>query len=66
MKLLDDCLSQQEPLKSDEKMAIWASLWQMMLMYRALTIQHETYFARNPAASSDPNISKSAFMDRHR
>ncbi|KAF7545139.1 hypothetical protein G7Z17_g9397 [Cylindrodendrum hubeiense] len=35
-KQLDDCVAQQGPPKTQEKLAIWASMWQLMLMYRDL------------------------------
>ncbi|KAF9769409.1 hypothetical protein IL306_013168 [Fusarium sp. DS 682] len=56
LKLLEDCLAQQESLKAQEKMAVWASLWQLMIMYRDLVIAHDGYFARNPGAKRDQNI----------
>jgi hypothetical protein len=54
LKLLEDI--QQDSLKSQEKMAVWASLWQLILMYRELTIAHDGYFAGNPGAQNDKNI----------
>ncbi|KYK58617.1 hypothetical protein DCS_05634 [Drechmeria coniospora] len=36
MKTLDDFLDQQTQPKPPEKVAIWASLWQLILMYRQL------------------------------
>ncbi|KAF5593720.1 hypothetical protein FPCIR_5151 [Fusarium pseudocircinatum] len=56
LKLLEDCLAQQESLKAQEKMAVWASLWQLMIMYRDLVVAHDGYFARNPSAQRDQNI----------
>lgn len=34
LKKLDDCLTQHGAPKAEERMAIWACLWQLMLMYR--------------------------------
>ena len=34
LKKLDECLTQQGTPKAEERMAIWACLWQLMLMYR--------------------------------
>ncbi|KAM0427574.1 hypothetical protein ACHAPT_007535 [Fusarium lateritium] len=56
LKLLEECLAQQEPLKPRERMAVWASLWQLMLMYRELVIAHDNYFMRNPNAARDPAV----------
>ncbi|RGP64044.1 hypothetical protein FSPOR_8210 [Fusarium sporotrichioides] len=55
LKLLEDVLAQQDSLKAQEKMAVWASLWQLMLMYRDLIIAHDGYFSRNPSAQKDQN-----------
>ncbi|KAH7171070.1 hypothetical protein EDB81DRAFT_189221 [Dactylonectria macrodidyma] len=35
-KLLDDIIAQQGPPKNQDKLAIWASTWQLLLMYRDL------------------------------
>ncbi|KAJ3470857.1 hypothetical protein MRS44_000956 [Fusarium solani] len=56
LKLLEECLAQQEPLKPRERMAVWASLWQLMLMYRELVIAHDNFFMRNPSATRDPAV----------
>jgi hypothetical protein len=56
LKLLEDI--QQDSLKSQEKMAVWASLWQLILMYRELTIAHDGYFAGSPGALNDKNTGK--------
>lgn len=56
LKLLEDV--QQDSLKEQEKMAVWASLWQLILMYRDMTIAHERYFAGNPGAQDDENFCK--------
>lgn len=36
LKALDECLGQHSQPKPSERMAIWASLWQLILMYRDL------------------------------
>ena len=43
---LDDCLTQSGTPKSQDKMAIWASLWQLMLTYRELIIGTKAYLYR--------------------
>lgn len=58
LKLLEDVLAQQDSLKPQEKMAVWASLWQLILMYRDLVMAHDGYFSRNPNATRDQNIGK--------
>jgi hypothetical protein len=58
LKLLEDVLAQQDSLKAQEKMAVWASLWQLILMYRDLVMAHDGYFSRNPNATRDQNIGK--------
>ncbi|KAF4981127.1 hypothetical protein FZEAL_2997 [Fusarium zealandicum] len=58
LKLLEDCLAQQEPLKPHERMAVWASLWQLILMYRDLVIAHDNYFSQYPSAKRDPAIAQ--------
>lgn len=37
-KELDDCVTPSGIPKPDEKVALWASMWQLMLMYRDLMI----------------------------
>ncbi|KAJ3509007.1 hypothetical protein NM208_g15731 [Fusarium decemcellulare] len=59
LKLLEDCLAQQEPLKPQERMAVWASLWQLMLMYRDLVKAHDSYFLHNPSTTRDPGTMQS-------
>ncbi|KAM5355956.1 hypothetical protein ACJ41O_002602 [Fusarium nematophilum] len=58
LKLLEDCLAQQDPLKPHERMAVWASLWQLILIYRDLVIAHDSFFSRNPGAKRDPAIGR--------
>lgn len=36
LKELEECLAQQGALKQDERMAIWACMWQIILIYRDL------------------------------
>jgi len=36
LKSLDDCLGQHSQPQPQERMAIWACLWQLILMYRDL------------------------------
>ena len=36
LKQLDDCLAQQGTVKTQDKLAIWASMWQLILLYRDL------------------------------
>jgi hypothetical protein len=46
LKELDECISQQGPAKNDEGLAIWASMWQIILLYReilAMFKKHVSY-----------------------
>lgn len=45
-KLLDDCIAQQGPLKEPDRMAIWASMWQLMFMYRDLLVAFKKHLTR--------------------
>ncbi|RDA84792.1 hypothetical protein CP532_6538 [Ophiocordyceps camponoti-leonardi (nom. inval.)] len=46
LRALDDCLGQHAQPKSSEKMAVWASLWQLILMYRDLLNAFEVRSSR--------------------
>ncbi|PHH68411.1 hypothetical protein CDD83_6120 [Cordyceps sp. RAO-2017] len=41
LKALDECLGQHTQPQPPERMAVWASLWRLMLMYRDLLIAFE-------------------------
>lgn len=56
LKQLDDCLAQQGPLRPQEKMAIWASMWQLILMYRDLLAALKVHISRIQGAGNDPTI----------
>ncbi|KAF7562176.1 hypothetical protein G7046_g1963 [Stylonectria norvegica] len=53
LKHLDDCLAQQGPLKPQEKMAIWASMWQLILMYRDLLAAFKIHISRIQGVSNE-------------
>jgi hypothetical protein len=42
LKMLDDCLAQQSPT-AEERVGIWVSMWQLMLMYRELFIVYKSH-----------------------
>ncbi|CAM1506803.1 Fc.00g064440.m01.CDS01 [Cosmosporella sp. VM-42] len=58
LKHLDDCLAQQGPVKTQEKMAIWASMWQLILIYRDLLTAFKGYISRLQGTVPDSTISK--------
>lgn len=43
LKKLDDCLTQTGAPKDDDRMAIWACMWQLMLMYRDLANANKSF-----------------------
>lgn len=51
-KELDDCVTPSGAPKPDDKLALWASMWQLMLMYRDLLMASRAYDERNTAAAS--------------
>ena len=53
LKSLDDCLSQHTQPQPQEKMAIWASLWQLILMYRDLLTAFKAQITRINRASEE-------------
>lgn len=55
LKILDDCLTQQGSPKPEERVAIWASLWQLMLMYRELLIAYKSHLGRMMQGPSPPD-----------
>ncbi|KAK7420471.1 hypothetical protein QQZ08_010387 [Neonectria magnoliae] len=54
-KHLDDCVAQQGPPKPQEKLAIWASMWQLMLIYRDLLTAFKAQISRM-GPGNDPAI----------
>ncbi|KAK7424883.1 hypothetical protein QQX98_000158 [Neonectria punicea] len=54
-KQLDDCVAQQGPPKPQEKLAIWASMWQLMLIYRDLLTAFKAQISRM-GPGNDPAI----------
>ncbi|KAG6038371.1 hypothetical protein E4U41_004237 [Claviceps citrina] len=55
LKMLDDCLSQQGSPKAEERVAIWVSMWQLMLMYRQLLIAYKTHLGHMMQDPSSPD-----------
>lgn len=43
LKELDDALTQQGPLEPAETLSFWASMWQLLLMYRELIITFDQH-----------------------
>ncbi|KID90035.1 hypothetical protein MGU_02740 [Metarhizium guizhouense ARSEF 977] len=55
LKLLDDCLSQQGSPKAEERVAIWVSMWQLMLMYRELLAGYKIHLGHMMQDPSSPD-----------
>ncbi|KAF5125625.1 hypothetical protein E5D57_010315 [Metarhizium anisopliae] len=55
LKLLDDCLSQQGSPKAEERVAIWVSMWQLMLMYRELLAGYKIHLGHMTQDPSSPD-----------
>lgn len=55
LKMLDDCLSQQGSPKSEERVAIWVCMWQLMLMYRELLIAYKMHLGQMMQDPSSPD-----------
>lgn len=55
LKDLDDCLTPNGAPKSQERLAIWACLWQLMMMYRELIPATEEYLTQATAYGVDPS-----------
>lgn len=64
LKMLDDCLSQQGSPKAEERVAIWVSLWQLMLMYRELLIAYKTHLGHMTQDPSSPDEFSERFSHR--
>lgn len=45
LKELDELLAQQGPTKPDERLAIWASLWQLILVYRETLASYKKHMS---------------------
>ncbi|CAG9938328.1 unnamed protein product [Clonostachys rosea f. rosea IK726] len=54
LKDLDECLTPSRSPKPDDKLALWAALWQLLFMYRELTWSVTTMMARHGQGLADP------------
>lgn len=52
LKELDEILTQQVSPKSDGRIAVWASMWQLILMYRDLIVAFRSFLDRSQADSN--------------
>ncbi|KEY74129.1 hypothetical protein S7711_05378 [Stachybotrys chartarum IBT 7711] len=52
LKELDEILTQQVSPKSDGRIAVWASMWQLILMYRDLIVAFRSFLDRAEADSN--------------
>jgi hypothetical protein len=59
LKKLDDCLTQTGAPKDDDRMAIWACMWQLMLMYRDLANANKSFAHYGASYGADAQASKS-------
>lgn len=57
-KELDDCVTPTRSPKPDDKMALWASMWQLILIYRDLMAGLRLLMERVEQTSSDGKFSK--------
>lgn len=57
LKELDDCIAQQG-LKTQERLATWASMWQLIMMYRELMIAFPDYLAKLEAEQPEETIQR--------
>ncbi|KAK2596188.1 hypothetical protein QQS21_006393 [Conoideocrella luteorostrata] len=64
-KMLDDCLSQQGSPKADERVAIWASMWQLMLMYREILMGYKCHLGHIERDPSCPDNIISSRQDHY-
>lgn len=55
LKMLDDCLGQQSSPKAEERVVIWASMWQLMLMYRELLMRFKLHLEQMIEDPSSPD-----------
>jgi hypothetical protein len=53
LKEMDECIAQQGPPKAQERIAIWASMWQLILMYRELMQGFKTHISRLATSKSE-------------
>jgi hypothetical protein len=59
LKELDECLTQQGPPKPEERIAIWASMWQLLLMYRDLILAFHGYLGHLKNTTKDVQLCES-------
>lgn len=65
LKSLDECLGQHSQPRPDEKMAVWASLWQLILMYRDLLTACKAKVARL-TREGDEDVHDGRWTDKER
>jgi hypothetical protein len=53
LKKLDDCLTQAGTPKDDDRIAIWACMWQLMLMYRDLASANKGFIEYGASYGAD-------------
>ncbi|UKZ79596.1 hypothetical protein TrVFT333_007354 [Trichoderma virens FT-333] len=53
LKEMDECIAQQLPTKTQDRIAIWASMWLLILMYRELLQGFKTHIGRLASNKSE-------------
>lgn len=53
LKEMDECIAQQLPTKNQDRIAIWASMWLLILMYRELLQGFKTHIGRLASSKSE-------------
>lgn len=61
LKELDSLITPPHQPKPDDKLALWACLWQLMIIYRDLTAASKVWLARNDRGLNDPLACKYSF-----
>lgn len=65
LKKLDDCLTQAGAPRDDERVAIWACLWQLMLMYRDLASANKGFIAQGTSYGAHAQARESQRASNH-
>ena len=58
LKELDSLITPSHQPKPDDKLALWACLWQLMIIYRDLTAASEVWLARHDRRPNEPLAGK--------
>lgn len=64
LKKLDECLAQHGAPSADERLAVWACMWQLMLMYRDLIRGTKSFVHYAPSYGADVRTGKTDRISR--